>query len=299
MCPRVLSPLPAVETAIVGKISSASFADKWGTPRQGQLTPESRCELEITWDYEISRFVGILWTPHLSQSKTPLQSLVRPPKAHGNFKCGVFATRSPHRPSAVCLTIAKVEQVSRTNPQNPKQVTLLLSGCDMTQDTPVIAVFPYRSELHAVGNCRVPRWVREANTVQVFWGIGAVMDLENLLSDASDKIRVFKLIHDTLVQDPRSLHSKKQQTQPVHAVKIEIGKSNLLAVTYQHLDGEFVRVLRLERCAALGKLRTQSWLDALLKKMPFLLASWAFLGFFKNGGNLGKKNFRVQVAQGG
>ena len=269
----MVHPLPPVAAEVIGKVTCASFSDKWGTPRQGQLAPESQCILEIPSGKIIGTcdFLGVLWVPHLSQSKNPLQALVRPPKAHGNFKCGVFATRSPHRPSPVCLSIAKVEHISFSDHSPVSRVHL--SGCDMTEGTPILDVFPYIPSMHAISNSRAPRWVREANIIEVVWGLGAVFDLDKLMESDAERARLQALVNSTLKQDPRSKHSKKQQNQPVHGVKIETGDKQLIAVTYQHISDtnyDFVRILRLQATTSIGKLRTKEWLDDTLAKMPFI-----------------------------
>jgi tRNA (Thr-GGU) A37 N-methylase len=48
---------------------------------------------------------------------------------------GVFATRSPHRPNPVGLTLARVEAVDGD--------VLRLSGVDLLDGTPVIDIKPY------------------------------------------------------------------------------------------------------------------------------------------------------------
>ncbi|XP_073405820.1 tRNA (adenine(37)-N6)-methyltransferase isoform X1 [Dendrobates tinctorius] len=62
---------------------------------------------------------------------------VQPPRLNG-AKTGVFSTRSPHRPNAIGLTLAKLDKV--------EDDTIYLSGIDMIQGTPVIDIKPYIAE---------------------------------------------------------------------------------------------------------------------------------------------------------
>ncbi|XP_075067029.1 tRNA (adenine(37)-N6)-methyltransferase isoform X2 [Mixophyes fleayi] len=62
---------------------------------------------------------------------------VQPPRLNG-AKTGVFSTRSPHRPNAIGLTLAKLERV--------EDGTLYLSGIDIIHGTPVIDIKPYIAE---------------------------------------------------------------------------------------------------------------------------------------------------------
>ncbi|KAG9486603.1 hypothetical protein GDO78_006791 [Eleutherodactylus coqui] len=59
---------------------------------------------------------------------------VQPPRLDG-AKTGVFSTRSPHRPNAIGLTLAKLDKVEGD--------TVHLSGIDMIQGTPVLDIKPY------------------------------------------------------------------------------------------------------------------------------------------------------------
>ena len=47
-------------------------------------------------------------------------------------KKGVLATRSPHRPNPIGVTLARVEKVDK------KTRTIYLSACDLVEGTPVI-----------------------------------------------------------------------------------------------------------------------------------------------------------------
>jgi len=88
-------------------------------------------------------------------------SKVRPPGAYGQ-KVGVFATRTPHRPNPIGLSLLRVVGASRRNrgKHPPKQpvgsdggerwdlsgtgpVRLHIAGCDLLEGTPVLDIKPY------------------------------------------------------------------------------------------------------------------------------------------------------------
>ena len=60
---------------------------------------------------------------------------VRPPRLGGNSKLGVFATRSSHRPNAIGQSLVKIEHIQTD--------TLLVSGVDLLDQTPIIDIKPY------------------------------------------------------------------------------------------------------------------------------------------------------------
>lgn len=72
---------------------------------------------------------------------------VQPPRLNG-AKTGVFSTRSPHRPNAIGLTLAKLEKVEGG--------AIYLSGIDMIHGTPVLDIKPYIAEYDSPQNVMEP-----------------------------------------------------------------------------------------------------------------------------------------------
>nr|XP_020746647.1 tRNA (adenine(37)-N6)-methyltransferase isoform X4 [Odocoileus virginianus texanus] len=68
---------------------------------------------------------------------------VQPPRLNG-AKTGVFSTRSPHRPNAIGLTLAKLERVEGG--------AVYLSGIDMIHGTPVLDIKPYIADYDSPQN---------------------------------------------------------------------------------------------------------------------------------------------------
>ena len=64
---------------------------------------------------------------------------VRPPRLGGNQKIGVFASRSMYRPSALGLSVVKIERIEIVE----GRVLLIIGGADMIDGTPIIDVKPY------------------------------------------------------------------------------------------------------------------------------------------------------------
>nr|XP_054114107.1 tRNA (adenine(37)-N6)-methyltransferase isoform X3 [Callithrix jacchus] len=72
---------------------------------------------------------------------------VQPPRLNG-AKTGVFSTRSPHRPNAIGLTLAKLEKVEGG--------AIYLSGIDMIHGTPILDIKPYIAEYDSPQNVMEP-----------------------------------------------------------------------------------------------------------------------------------------------
>ncbi|KAM6170355.1 tRNA (adenine(37)-N6)-methyltransferase [Rhynchocyon petersi] len=77
--------------------------------------------------------VWILFVFH-KNGRLSCKAKVQPPRLNG-AKMGVFSTRSPHRPNAIGLTLARLEKVEGG--------AIYLSGIDMIHGTPVLDIKPY------------------------------------------------------------------------------------------------------------------------------------------------------------
>lgn len=113
-------------------------------------------------------------------------SKIRPPRANGK-KVSVFATRSPHRPNNVGLSLARVEEVTTQsfvvgNKIRKKTIVKLL-GLDLVDSTPVYDLKPVLPfDIVNINDLRVPNWVSaEDELSSVEWD-----------NDAKQSIREFR-----------------------------------------------------------------------------------------------------------
>ena len=111
-------------------IFRSCFLTKNGTPRQPGICPYARGSSTITCFNNpqhsldgLSKFshVWLLFLFHENGDYIP-RSKVSPPRLNGE-KVGVFASRSPHRPNNVGMSLVKLEGVSGG--------TLFMSGVDL------------------------------------------------------------------------------------------------------------------------------------------------------------------------
>ncbi len=122
------------------------FPEKFGVPRQSLLVPSQGILRFPRDDFYSEAFRGIegfshLWLIfdfHLVEDGSQ-NSLVRPPRFHGKKKLGVFATRTPHRPNRLGLSVVKFEKLEMT----PSEVVLWVSGVDLVDKTPIYDIKPY------------------------------------------------------------------------------------------------------------------------------------------------------------
>uniref|UniRef100_UPI00398E5F9D tRNA (adenine(37)-N6)-methyltransferase isoform X2 n=1 Tax=Pristiophorus japonicus TaxID=55135 RepID=UPI00398E5F9D len=132
-----------IQTVPIGYIESC-FSAKNGTPRQPTICSLSRARLKISktiftnaehslMGLDQFSHVWIIFVFHENGHQS-YKAKVKPPRLNG-LKTGVFSTRSPHRPNAIGLTLAKLERIEGD--------TIYLSGIDMIQGTPVLDIKPY------------------------------------------------------------------------------------------------------------------------------------------------------------
>lgn len=144
-----------------------------GTPRQGLLAPHARGQIELTALHldavaglEGFSHIWVIFCFHLNtlpknESKQP--SKVAPP-ALGGVKVGVLATRSPHRPNPIGMTLCKLDGI-RTPKIKQQLVTILdVSGLDLVDGTPVLDIKPFvpqydTSDGNIGHNTTLPSWV--------------------------------------------------------------------------------------------------------------------------------------------
>ncbi|KAM6971951.1 tRNA (adenine(37)-N6)-methyltransferase [Aplochiton taeniatus] len=132
-----------IQTVPIGYISSC-FSVKNGTPRQPTLCGPSRATLRIqqrVFNNPEHSLVGLenyshVWVIFLFHKNGHLsyKAKVKPPRLNGQ-RVGVYSSRSPHRPNALGLTLAKLDSIDGD--------TLNLSEIDMIAGTPVLDIKPY------------------------------------------------------------------------------------------------------------------------------------------------------------
>ena len=149
------------------------FRGRWGSPRQGMLAPAARAVIALSPAMPAASVSGLSEFSHvhvlfLFHENSCLHKLGEPPRGkssaadealtaderlrrrrfnavieapalHGG-RTGVLATRSPHRPNAVGLSLCRLLAV-RTGASGGAE--LVLAGCDLIEGTPVVDVKPF------------------------------------------------------------------------------------------------------------------------------------------------------------
>lgn len=193
---------------IVGVLRSC-FKEKFGTPRQPQLVPGATASLTVARELlpehslvGLDRFshVWLISYFHLNTNKS-FRPKVHPPRLRGE-SIGLFASRAPHRPSPIGLSLARLVKVDGA--------TLHLAGIDLVDGTPILDVKPYIPDWDSAPQASAG-WLQDAPfpTFKVAFSARALKNLaaaEKRLKTSGLRV----LLSEILSQDLRNPRDKAQ-----------------------------------------------------------------------------------------
>ena len=161
----------------IGTVRSC-FRECRGTPRQGLYAPSTRGKIILKKQIPSSSLDGlenfshawILFIFHMNTNfhltkrahtdkSYNFRPKIKPPKLKGK-SIGLFATRTPHRPNAVGITLAKIESISL------KERAVYISALDLADGTPVVDIKPYVTPYDSVPSAITPSWCGEDINLQ-------------------------------------------------------------------------------------------------------------------------------------
>lgn len=183
----------------------ADFQQKFCTPRQGALAAHSRAEVELAPEWRgrgilsgIEGFSHIWVISHLHlNSPSRHRGKVHPPRLRG-AKVGIMASRSPHRPNNVGLTLARVVSCQGDH--------LTISEVDLVDGTPILDLKPYLATADRPDEFKCG-WTDSADPLArgCFFSEPALRDIERLAATGRvrEPERIRLLISEMLSHDPR------------------------------------------------------------------------------------------------
>jgi tRNA-Thr(GGU) m(6)t(6)A37 methyltransferase TsaA len=256
----------------IGYLESV-FSELNGCPRQGTLAPHSRGRIKIRKDLDPKNalrgmtdysHVWLLFVFHRN-TNTKYHPVVAPPKL-GGAKLGVFATRTPHRPCNIGLTVASIESVDGD--------TLTLTGVDLVDGTPILDIKPY-VPADVIQDPKVPGWVAGGGkpAVEQISRVNFSEEAREQLRKAMPSLKFYrteeealKAIEEILLLDIRTTHMKEKHSRKVYGVCIDTvnvvfevvgGKSD---DTEGESPAQEILVLKVEEIPQKNKRRRQSGL---------------------------------------
>lgn len=193
---------------------SAPYGEKFAVPRQPGLAPHARSYLHFFKPYcDPQAFVGLEGFSHIhviflfdKVEYSTFKAMVRPPRLGGNRRVGVFASRSPFRPSRLGLSIIKLEQVLLKD----GKVVLEVSGADLVDKTPILDIKPYVPFVDAVVDAKGGFAPNPPKLCTVNFSEQSLRDLAPL--DHTELMA----IKETLAQDPRPAYKGDESSPHIY-----------------------------------------------------------------------------------
>ncbi len=182
----------------IGLIESC-YIDKFGTPRQPGLVNSSRAFLRIHSEFQpqdslhgLEKFshLWVVFYFHKNSSTSRFHAKVHPPRLEGE-KCGVFATRSPHRPNPLGLSLVEIVSVEKDG--------VWVKGIDMIDGTPLLDIKPYLPYAESLPEARAA-W---AQTTPSQGFVVKILCLDKMQAWEKRQPGIEKLVVETLGFDPR------------------------------------------------------------------------------------------------
>lgn len=217
-------------------ILKSPFKEKFGIPRQPGIIPRIKGVIEFTpkfsdpaWVKDLDKF-SHLWIIFLFDQNSGQSPTVRPPRLGGNKRVGVFASRSPHRPNSLGMSVVKLDKVEQSSP--PK---IFISGHDLMNGTQIVDIKPY-----------IPRWdyVEEAKE-------GWVSEFEQMTQlkvDRDEKIdcpqRILDEVIEIIAHDPRPVHQYRDQD---FSTKTYSMKYDSFDVHWKMIDHETAYIFQIDK----------------------------------------------------
>ncbi|ETV91736.1 hypothetical protein, variant [Aphanomyces invadans] len=151
------------------------FVQCLGTPRQGLLAPSTRGRIQFHRNISPDAMDGLSEFSHIwitfvfhantngknarahdgllsSRTSHTFRAKISPPML--KQRIGVFATRTPHRPNPIGITLAKIEKVDLATR------SILVSALDLVDGTPVLDLKPYVPMYDSLPGSTVPDWIQ-------------------------------------------------------------------------------------------------------------------------------------------
>ncbi len=233
-----------IELSVIGTVSSC-FKQKFGVPRQSLITnadaiitlaPQVQPEISLQGLDEFS-YVWIIYHFH-KNSNERFHAKVHPPRMGGESQ-GLFATRSPHRPNPIGLSLVKLEKIEGNE--------VFVSGVDFIEGTPILDIKPYLPEVESRPFAK-SGWLKSVNLpdVKVEFAEAAKQELEAVIGGAgADKTR--ELISSLVALDPRPNLYKGSEGKESKYREDHVFRLHDLDITFRFESADLAQVIKIQK----------------------------------------------------
>ncbi len=143
-----VSPIGFVRTGMASKFDAPHQPDRGSKETSTiELLPQREFDKALL-DLEGFEYIWLIWWFHRNRTWRPK---VQPPRGD-RTKRGVFATRAPHRPNPIGITVVPLLGVSG--------LTLTIGSCDLVDGTPIFDIKPYIPSADSFPEAKIG-WLQE------------------------------------------------------------------------------------------------------------------------------------------
>lgn len=185
-------------------VAHTPFKEKFAIPRQPLLAPAAKGRIQLLPPFDSPEalqgleqvsHVWLIFQFHqaLPKAGEAPNLRVRPPRLGGNKKIGVFASRSTHRPNSLGQSLVKLDGLQGSS--------LLVSGVDLLDGTPVIDIKPYVPYADSLPKAVNLIAEHAPELLVVEWGDDAFAQAAAHTQRLGDDVQA--LIQQCLQQDPK------------------------------------------------------------------------------------------------
>lgn len=200
------------EFSAIGFVQSP-FKDKFGIPRQPGLVSQAKGLVKLADDPDLKTalrsldefsHIWIVFVFHQHGGRNWKPS-IRPPRLGGARKVGVLASRSPHRPNPIGLSVVSLERVDLDAAGGPE---LHVCGLDLLDGTPVLDLKPYLPYADSIPEAS-SGWASEPIHL---WTVHFSTEAEATLKsmDLKEAFQLREMIREILQLDPRPAFQKRR-----------------------------------------------------------------------------------------
>ncbi len=192
-------------------IVHSCFSEKFGVPRQPGLVKSAKGRLELLEPFNREEMVKGLeefshvWLQFLFHEtlEEGWKPTIRPPRLGGKKRVGVFASRSPHRPNFLGMSVVRLEGIVREK----KGLFLELAEVDLLDKTPIVDIKPYLPYSDRVEGASSGYLQPDAVEGEVEFEEEVMQFCKEYRQKTGRNLRT--LITEVLAQDPRPASQRK------------------------------------------------------------------------------------------
>ncbi len=190
---------------IVGHIKSC-YPEKFGIPRQSGIVNSVQSELIILPEWQPEQALqGLNGYSHMwivfvfhKNTSTRYHAKVHPPRLGGD-SMGVFATRSPHRPNPIGLSLVEIKEVLADR--------IIFAGGDLVEGTPVLDIKPYLPQFESKPQAAGGWSINTDKDIRVEFSEIAEQKMTDWVQRKND-VQLKQAVIEIIQQDPRPIAYK-------------------------------------------------------------------------------------------